>query len=309
MDDSYIQSKKDAVSGLFVLIGLCLLGMVVFSGIGIFIAKLVTGLDAVDIQEIASGGGTSIPGSRMAVLLLQGSISLGGFIAFPSLVYLLKKNTFKATGIINLNFTLLLLVLVLSLLMLPVNGWLAGWNESIHFPSFLNDFYHWARAKENEMQKLTVFLVDFRNPIEVVSGFIVISLIAGLSEEFFFRRMVQPQVQKLAGNPHFAIWFTAFIFSAIHFQFFGFIPRMALGALFGYYFYWTGNIWLPVFGHCLNNGITLIGMYLYNRNMSPIDVEDPAQIPWYLGAVAAGVTWSLATMVKEEADKIRKIEK
>jgi membrane protease YdiL (CAAX protease family) len=84
---------------------------------------------------------------------------------------------------------------------------------------------------------------------------------------------------------------------------------MALGALFGYYFYWTGNIWLPVFGHCLNNGITLIGMYLYNRNMSPIDVEDPGQIPWYLGAVAAGVTWSLATMVKEEADKIRKIEK
>jgi hypothetical protein len=110
----------------------------------------------------------------------------------------------------------------------------------------------------------------------------------------------------LTGNIHLAVWLTAFLFSAIHFQFFGLVPRMVLGALFGYYFYWTGNIWLSVFGHSLNNGLTLVGLYLYKQNLSPIDVEDPEQIPWYIGAVAAGVTWSLATMVKDESDKIRK---
>ena len=87
------------------------------------------------------------------------------------------------------------------------------------------------------------------------------------------------------------------------FQFYGLIPRMILGALFGYYFYWTGNIALAMFGHILNNGITLIGIVLYQNKISPIDVENPEQIPWYLGALAAGITWSLVIMFKDEAEK------
>jgi hypothetical protein len=80
---------------------------------------------------------------------------------------------------------------------------------------------------------------------------------------------------------------------------------MALGALFGYYFYWTGNIRLPILAHILNNAITLAGLVLYQQKVSSINVEDPAQIPWFIGAISAGVVLSIASMVQEEADKIR----
>jgi membrane protease YdiL (CAAX protease family) len=138
-------------------------------------------------------------------------------------------------------------------------------------------------------------------------GFLVISLIAGLSEEFFFRKMLQPRIISLTGNHHAGIWITAFIFSAIHLQFFGLIPRMALGALFGYYFCWTGNIWLPVLAHALNNALTLTGLILYRQQLSPVNVEDPSEVPWVLGALAAGLVWSLSSMVKEEAQKISRM--
>jgi membrane protease YdiL (CAAX protease family) len=206
---------------------------------------------------------------------------------------------------INLNITLLLLVFGLGLLMMPVNSWLSAFNQALHLPSFLDDFQRWAMAKEFEMEKLTLFLVDFSSPLEMVLGFMVVSLIAGFSEEYFFRKLLQPRVMGIFGNPHAGIWITAFIFSAIHVQFYGLFPRMVLGALFGYYYWWTGNIWLSVFAHSLNNAITLIGISLYKADLSPINVEDPQQIPWFLGAIAAGVTWSLASLVKEEADKIR----
>lgn len=196
------------------------------------------------------------------------------------------------------------LVVGLSVLMMPVNAWLAAWNESIHLPSFLQEFQNWAGEKEKLMEKLTLFLVDFQSVTEILAGFFVIAFIAGFSEEYFFRRMLQPRFMAILNNPHAAIWLTAFIFSAIHVQFNGLIPRMVLGALFGYYYYWTGNIWISVIGHALNNAITLVGMMLYQNKISPINVDNPNLIPWYIGAVAAGITWSLATMIKEEADKI-----
>ena len=48
------------------------------------------------------------------------------------------------------------------------------------------------------------------------------------------------------------------IFSAIHFQFSGFIPRLLLGAYLGYLFYWSRSLWLPVLAHFLHNALSLL---------------------------------------------------
>lgn len=88
-------------------------------------------------------------------------------------------------------------------------------------------------------------------------------------------------------NPHVAIWIAAFIFSAIHFQFFGFVPRMLLGALFGYLYYWSGNLWIPMLAHFFNNGIQIVAMYYVNNKILDIDPEVETAAPW--PTVAAGV--------------------
>jgi len=63
-------------------------------------------------------------------------------------------------------------------------------------------------------------------------------------------------------NPHWGIFISAFIFSAIHFEFYGFFPRLILGMMFGYFLYWSGSIWLPILAHFVNNGIAVITFYL-----------------------------------------------
>ncbi len=296
-------NKQKAISEILVLIGLCLIGMLVFSGMAIFVGALITGADASELSGIQ---GLEEFGSRgrMAMLVMQGLIALGSFVLFPGLIRFLTPLSAEPVSI-RPNATILILVTGLSVLMLPVNSWLAAWNQSLQLPEFLNGFQTWAFQKEMEMEKLTMFLVQFSSLTESLLGFLVIAILAGITEEYFFRKLLQPRISTLFGNQHIGIWLTAFIFSAIHIQFYGLIPRMALGALFGYYYYWTGNIRLPILAHILNNAITLGGLVLYQQKVSSLNVEDPSQIPWFIGAISAGVVWSISSMVQDEADKIR----
>ena len=304
MEKTGFGEKQKALSEILILTGLCLIGMLVFSGLAIFLVQGLTGMDASDMLSSMNPEKAGDHG-RSALLAMQGLISSGSFILFPMLIRFFSSPSPEQASL-KPSVTLLLLVAGLSLLMMPVNAWLSAWNQSIRLPSFLQGFQSWALSKEKEMEKLTGFLVDFSGWQEGLLGFLVIALLAGLTEEFFFRKMLQPRIIKLTGNPHAGIWLTAFIFSAIHIQFYGLVPRMMLGALFGYYFYWTGNILLPVLAHVLNNGITLLGLILYQQKVSPVNVENPEEIPWYLGAIAAGVVWSLSSMFREEALKIRR---
>jgi membrane protein DedA with SNARE-associated domain len=69
------------------------------------------------------------------------------------------------------------------------------------------------------------------------------------------------------------IWVTAFVFSAIHVQFFGFLPRMFLGAVFGYLYHYTGSLVYPIVGHTLNNALTLLLVYFANQGLLDIDIQ------------------------------------
>jgi membrane protease YdiL (CAAX protease family) len=107
----------------------------------------------------------------------------------------------------------------------------------------------------------------------------VVAVLAGVSEELLFRGVLQNIILKTTKNPHLAIWFTAFTFSFIHFQFYGFVPRMLLGALFGYLYFWTKSLWIPMFAHIVNNGFTLIMAYMNDMKMVKVDIEDTKSVP------------------------------
>ncbi len=112
------------------------------------------------------------------------------------------------------------------------------------------------------------------------AGLLVIALIPAIGEELVFRGLIQPKVHKLFGNIHAAVWITGFLFSFIHFQFYGLVPRMLLGVLFGYLYAWSGNLWYPVLGHFINNGFTLVMFYLHQQKTVNIDIDDTASVPW-----------------------------
>ena len=92
---------------------------------------------------------------------------------------------------------------------------------------------------------------------------------------------------------HVAIWVSAFLFSAIHLQFFGFVPRLLLGVLFGYIYYWSGNLLYPVLAHFINNGFTLVMLYLYQIGITEMDIENTESVPVMVVLVSVILTFGL----------------
>jgi membrane protease YdiL (CAAX protease family) len=107
----------------------------------------------------------------------------------------------------------------------------------------------------------------------------VIAVLPGIGEELLFRGFLQNLLKRIFKNDHVAIWVAAVLFSAIHFQFYGFIPRMLLGALFGYIYVWSGNLLYPIIAHFVNNCVSLVALYVYQKGLTDIDVESTEALP------------------------------
>jgi membrane protease YdiL (CAAX protease family) len=99
-------------------------------------------------------------------------------------------------------------------------------------------------------------------------------------------------------NPHLAIWLSAFIFALIHFQFYGLLPRMMLGVLFGYFYWWTGNIRVPIFAHIFNNGFAITLVYLHNIGVVKTDLESIDKVPLSIAGFSLFVTLGLLFLLK-----------
>jgi membrane protease YdiL (CAAX protease family) len=298
--------RLTVVSDLLIIVGLSALGMGLFSWLGMYLAHILTGIPVSDITLLIQDYET-MEGARTALLVLQACISLGSFLLLPGLILFFRKPAPFETASIPLNPKIWGLVALLALLMMPVNAWLALWNESVYFPSFFGNLEKMALEKEEELKNLTLFLVGFENTFELILGFAVIAFLAGLTEEFFFRKLIQPRMMFLFGNVNTGIWITAFLFSAIHGQFYGLIPRMVLGALFGYYYLWTGSIGVPILAHTLNNFITLTALLLYRLKISSVDIENAQSIPWIISAFAAALCLNLALVMRQKTMAIRAV--
>ncbi|TAF81977.1 MAG: CPBP family intramembrane metalloprotease, partial [Sphingobacteriales bacterium] len=122
---------------------------------------------------------------------------------------------------------------------------------------------------------------------------LMIAILPAIGEELFFRGTIQNIFTALFKNPHVAVWLTAILFSAIHLQFYGFLPRMFLGALFGYLFIWGKSIWLPILGHFLNNGFAVIMAFRLQQEGKSISELDNAFSPsWY--AILCSIVFTFA---------------
>ena len=155
---------------------------------------------------------------------------------------------------------LLTIVCVTTLLLAPTVSLTGYFNTQIQLPPSMAALEEWMKSTEELAQSLIQKMIAEKGVSSFIINLIVIAVAAGVTEEFLFRGVLLRIVQRKIQNHHIAIWMVAIVFSAIHFQFYGFIPRMLLGAYLGYLLHWTKNIWVPVFAHFLHNAVALIGM-------------------------------------------------
>ncbi len=225
----------------------------------------------------------SHPELKSALYIMQGSATLIGLGLIPlalSFGIFRKglKSFFASTETHGLMF---IVVLAITITFMAVNSAFIHWNANFHFPEFLGGFESWARTYEDRAEQLTEFMTQFSSTGEFALAFVVIAILPAIGEEFVFRGMLQQQLFKATLNIHVAIWTSAILFSAFHLQFFGFVPRMLLGALFGYLYYWSGNLWMPMFAHFVNNGFSVMMLYLSQKGVVNVDVESTDIVaPW-----------------------------
>jgi membrane protease YdiL (CAAX protease family) len=169
------------------------------------------------------------------------------------------------------------MVLILSMTLLPVVGMLSSFNQNI-MPQegTIAEFMRNLEEAANDILKL---VTSQRSSWDLISNIMVFAVLAGICEEFLFQGALQPLMMKWTKNPHVGILLTAFIFSVLHFQFYGFIPRFMLGVYLGYLFYWSRSLWLPILAHILHNALsilidfTLQGRGIDTDNMQFTDVH------------------------------------
>jgi membrane protease YdiL (CAAX protease family) len=102
----------------------------------------------------------------------------------------------------------------------------------------------------------------------------MVALLPAVGEEFLFRGVIQRSFTRMTKNHHHGIWISAFFFSALHMQFYGFLPRLLLGGLFGYLLVWSGSMWIPILAHFFNNAFAVISLYLIDNNLMNPEIEN-----------------------------------
>ena len=176
-----------------------------------------------------------------------------------------------------------------------VNAYFIEWNANISFPDFMSGFEEWAKDLEEQLAEATEKFTTFDNFGQFLFGFFVIAVLPGIGEELLFRGVLQNSLHRLTKNAHVAIWISAFLFAAIHLQFYGLVPRMMLGAVFGYLYVWSGNLWYPIIAHATNNGIAVILTYGAQLSDSDLNLDETETMP--IGVQIMGVVVFILFMV------------
>lgn len=218
--------------------------------------------------------GVRVMTDRLGVLLLQVSQEVAMILGVVVSVLILKENM-KTSLLLNKpnSWSSVPVVMVMMMLMIPIMNCMESYGEMFHLPASLHGLENLMRQMEERAADLLKMMLDASNFGGLMISVLVIALGAALSEEVIFRGILLHLFRK-RWNVHVAIWVSAFLFSLIHFQIYGFVPRMLMGALFGYLAVWSGSLLLPIIAHFTNNACVVVADYALDAEADTI-LSDP----------------------------------
>jgi membrane protease YdiL (CAAX protease family) len=223
-----------------------------------------------------SASGMESPESIKFLKYFQVLQSVGLFVIPPFIIAWLYHGDIQEYLYLNKNTRLqnYLLAALSLLFVIPFINFLGAINSQMSFPDSLSGIEIWMRSMEDSAK----ILVEKFMQVDGISGLLfnvfMIAVIPALGEELMFRGVVQKIFVGWTRNHHWGIWISAFLFSAMHMQFYGFLPRMALGAMFGYLLVWTGTMWIPILAHFVNNLMGVLGYFMIHKGIINNDVEE-----------------------------------
>jgi uncharacterized protein len=171
----------------------------------------------------------------------------------------------------------LIIATILIFAAMPFINWMVEWNQAMRLPAWLSGVEAWMKTSEAKAEKVTEAFLISRSVAGLTLNMLMIAVLPAIGEEFLFRGVLTKLFGRWFNNSHMGVWLAAFLFSTIHLQFYGFLPRLILGVAFGYMFVWTGNIWVPVAAHFINNASSVIVEYLADKGLISTNAENFGQ--------------------------------
>jgi membrane protease YdiL (CAAX protease family) len=279
------REENSAYLQLLMIVMFAIAGIIIGSILSVVAVLLLFGTAELGHMNLADGNDAKY----VAVLKISQVLTTACLFILPPLWLAKREKTALKDfyGFKKPQLFLVVLVVLIMIFSMPVMEWVALANQKMTLPDALKPIENWMRAKEDEAMKMTILLLKVDHAWDFFINLFIIALLPAVAEEFIFRGAVQRSFTRMFHNPHVAIWITAIIFSAIHVQFFGFLPRLLLGAAFGYIYWWTGSLWYTMLAHFLNNAYAVcLAWYMQVHHMPMDSLDNSSNFTWYQYAIS-----------------------
>ena len=236
--------------------GMALMTILSLTGIAIF------GVDVTLLGDISLASGNNEIFFLRYLLIVQ-EVSL--FI-IPAIIirYLMKSSSPQIIGDLKRpSAGDAILVVILAFALFPITSFTGRLNSEMAFPQWLSGLETWIDEKEDSIGQIFDILMKHDSAGLLALNLLVIAILPALGEELIFRGVMQKILADVFRKKYLAVWITAFFFSFVHLQFYGFLPRLILGLAFGYLYLWSASLWLPIIAHFVNNAVPTLGAYFY----------------------------------------------
>lgn len=273
-----------------------------FMVLSLVIAIPIFGLDS--MMSIPTIDELENPESIRILKYFQVVQSIGVFIVPPFILAWLFNGKIaeylKLEKTVNLESVFL--VFVLSFAASPFVNFIGGMNENMQLPQWLSGVEDWMRNAEDKAAEITEAFLKVETMGGLAFNVFMIAFLPSIGEELLFRGVIQRIFTNWSRNYHWGIWISALLFSALHLQFYGFVPRLFLGVLFGYLLVWSGSMWLPIIAHFINNAVAVIAMYLIDKELLNPEIEEIGSTSdsFYIAAISILLIVIFLMMIKRQ---------
>lgn len=288
--------KQPALDKFSVHLKIITFGLIVFSSVvlalifGTVLSYPIFGKDV--LQNISLIGNSTNP-DIIAIAKYFQIVSQFGFFLIPAFLFAYLDGR-RIGEYLKINFKPALPVLIIAgitiLAAVPLINFTGELNGRMKLPAFLSDVEMWMKESENTAKIITDAFMNSPTTGGFLVNILMIAIIPAIGEEFVFRGILQKLFHQWTKNIHVAIFISAFFFSSVHFQFYGFIPRFVMGVFLGYSFAWSGSLWVPVFIHFVNNAAAVVLSYFadmgkIDNTFDTVGTGDSATVPVLISSV------------------------
>lgn len=267
-------TKLKPLSLLVIFIGLIAAALLLSSLFGILLLMIVWGPQM--LTAIGDAALYSNPTVVAALKVVQIINQVFGLL-LPSVIFIVLTRADPIKDF-RLNMSLLPLFMAVSMVFMliaqPAIGWMGDLNSRLVLPELFAHIEHWFEKSELQASQLTDAFLSTTTMAGLAVNILMIAILPALAEEMVFRGVLQPLLGRILKNKHWGIIISALIFAGIHLQFYGFLPRFALGLAFGYLYLWSGNLWVPITAHFINNLLSVVTEFLFRKGIIDVNAAE-----------------------------------